>query len=284
MINSSKMLILGLPSAGKTTFIAALWHVVSSGEVAEALVLDKLQPDRSHLNGIAKLWRECKELPRTTLDRERTITLNLRDPKSGSTHTISLPDASGEGFRRIFESRKWSPEFAQLVSDADSLLFFIHPSSLTGVYRIDEDIEHMARTVNPKLQCDPEQSGGNIKPWEPNLAAQQAKFVDLIQLIQSARDMRGLRMGIIISAWDMIKPQNLQPHEWLRKQTPLLFQYLESHRVEFPYQIFGVSAQGDELIHAETLREIVQPSERTEVVFEGKSSHDITSPIRWILQ
>ena len=305
MANSSRILVIGLPGAGKTTFIAALWHVLSTEKIAGALVLDELQPDRTHLNGIAKLWRECKKIPRTTLPKERTVTLNLRVPEGEVVHHISFPDASGEGIRRIFENRRWSPEFAELVEEANSLLFFIHPSSLVGAHRIDENIEEMVETANAE-QPDAEVRDGkhnegasdgrvktlaqetrapaSVKQWTAALAAPQAKLVDLLQLVRSARDAKGLKTAVVISAWDLAKLEKLYPPQWVEKRAPLLYQYLESRRPTFPYETFGVSAQGAELSRCDSLRDIVRPSERIEVIHGKNSSHDITKPLRWILE
>jgi GTPase SAR1 family protein len=305
MAKASRILVIGLPGAGKTTFIAALWHLLSTERIEGALTLGELQPDRAHLNGIAKLWRECKKIPRTTLPKERTVTLNVQVPEVHALHQISFPDASGEGIRRIFENRKWSPEFANLVEEANSLLFFIHPSSLVGAHRIDEDLEQMAETVDlpqsdvkleddgtgvqtsdnqasAKLQDKPERP--SVKPWATALAAPQAKLVDLLQIVHAARGNNGLRTSIIISAWDLAKLEKLHPQQWVEKRAPLLYQYLESGRTTFPYEIFGVSAQGGDLTSCDSLRNMVQPSERIEVAYGKNSSHDITKPLRWILE
>jgi GTPase SAR1 family protein len=305
MAKASKILVVGLPGAGKTTFIAALWHLLSTERIDGALTLGDLQPDRAHLNGIARLWRECKKIPRTTLPKERTVTLNVQVPETHILHQISFPDASGEGIRRVFENRKWSPEFAKLVEEANSLLFFIHPSSLAGAHRIDEDIEQMADTaevpqsdaklegdkpgvqqsdkqVNAKVQDKSEHS--SVKPWATALAAPQAKLVDLLQIMHAARGNNGLRTAVIISAWDLAKLEKLYPQQWVAKRAPLLYQYLESARAMSPCDFFGVSAQGGELTSCDSLRNLVRPSERIEVVHGKNSSHDITKPLRRILE
>lgn len=39
--------IIGMPNSGKTTFLAALWHLVTSGEVKSSLALDHLEGIKS---------------------------------------------------------------------------------------------------------------------------------------------------------------------------------------------------------------------------------------------
>src|ERR1700733_9911022 len=106
-----EFLLTGLPAAGKTTFIAALWHVVSSKEIPTELQLGELQPSRDHLNDISKRWRECSTVRRTILGRERNVTMNLETLDRKRSFRLTLPDTSGEAFQRIFETRRWSVSF-----------------------------------------------------------------------------------------------------------------------------------------------------------------------------
>ena len=66
--------ILGLPRSGKTTFLAALWHVIDAGEVATKLVLDKLVGDHVYLNDRSR-WRRCEEVPRTSMAAETKVAI-----------------------------------------------------------------------------------------------------------------------------------------------------------------------------------------------------------------
>lgn len=64
----------------------------------------ELQPSREQLNNITALWRQWKNIGRTTLPKERVVTINLRIPGSTDDYELAVPDASGEAFRRIFEN------------------------------------------------------------------------------------------------------------------------------------------------------------------------------------
>lgn len=64
--SQNHFLMIGLPQTGKTTFLAALWHVVKNlHEVPGALSLKKLQGDQEHLNRICDNWLEFKQVART---------------------------------------------------------------------------------------------------------------------------------------------------------------------------------------------------------------------------
>ena len=43
-------LMAGLPGTGKTTFLAALWHVAKSHEVEGSMRLEKREGDQEYLN------------------------------------------------------------------------------------------------------------------------------------------------------------------------------------------------------------------------------------------
>ena len=58
--------IVGLPSSGKTTLLAALWHMVREQGSSTALSFDGLSNGNyEHLNQLAKRWRSGKIQQRT---------------------------------------------------------------------------------------------------------------------------------------------------------------------------------------------------------------------------
>jgi len=60
-------LIAGLPGSGKTTFIAALWQLLTEGGVPTNVQLKQLEGSYEHLNRIRDSWLVAEELPRTQL-------------------------------------------------------------------------------------------------------------------------------------------------------------------------------------------------------------------------
>ena len=63
-----KQLVVGLPRTGKTSFIAALGHVVESGEVPNSLQLVDLGNVRDRVNAISKEWLGYREVDRTNFN------------------------------------------------------------------------------------------------------------------------------------------------------------------------------------------------------------------------
>ncbi|KRB98068.1 hypothetical protein ASE11_14785 [Hydrogenophaga sp. Root209] len=279
------IVVLGLPGSGKTTFLAALWHLLTSGEVSTKLQLVRLKADQSaHLNEIAALWRKAKVQERTLHAGDRTVTMWLQaggDPE----FQLSFPDLAGESFQEMWEGRECSHEVAASMRSSGVLLF-VHADKIKPPGWIIDDIE------------DAEAMGLNIEPgkpilWSARLAPTQVKLVDLLQLLQSAPlDAGPRRVAIVLSAWDKAAGSGRQPDDYLAAHLPLLQQYLK-HGLDkaWTVKVFGVSAQGgvyDEQgkpakDEAQRIREMDVPSERISVVSAGGRSHDLTEPLQWLL-
>jgi len=309
MTNSVKLLVMGMPRVGKTTFLAALWHVLTSEEVGGALTLDFLQPSRGHLNTITKLWREWKEIPRTTMTKERSITINLRIPGQPRVFTLEVPDASGDAFRRMFEMRQCRAEFAELASSAEGILLFIHPRHAVAPQSIDATVAAMIEEVAEDDEVEAvgdthatpardagsagaasaqaisgEESTSAVLKWAPHRAAYQAKLVDLLQITNYFRDTRPCRISVIVSAWDLCLEEKLPPDRWLENRLPLLYQYLVSNQRKQPFEVFGISAQGAELNNPGVLLDLIHASGRISVISRSGLSKDITLPIRFLIE
>lgn len=279
------IVVLGLPGSGKTTFLAALWHLLTSGEVRTKLNLVTLKAGESaHLNEIASLWRKAKVQERTLHAGDRTVTMSLQagaDPE----FQLSFPDLAGESFQQMWESRECSPEVAASLRSSGVLLFIHADKIKTPGWIIDdiEDAEAMGLTVEP----------GKPIPWSARLAPTQVKLVDILQSLQSAAlDAGPRRVAIVLSAWDKAAGAGRQPHDYLEAHLPLLQQYLK-HGLDKAWnvKVFGVSAQGgvyDEegkpvRDEAQRIREMDVPSERISVVSADGLSHDLTEPLQWLL-
>jgi hypothetical protein len=278
-----KQLFVGLPSSGKTTFLAALWHVAESGEVPSSLQVSQVTGLRDHLNKIRGQWLSCEEIDRTKIPAERTVSLKLRNPYTSHETELWLPDLSGETFRLQWETRQWSVEFDALAGDSLGALLFIHPKCVFEPGRIDTSIDRMADVLG--AVTDVRIDDVTPLPWTPDKSPTQVKLVELVQFLK-ARPFSGraLRLAVIISAWDLVM-QGERPEIWLQKRLPLLFQYLAANVEVIPFRIYGVSAQGGDLSSQATeLQRLVKPSERIRVDGPEAEAHDITAPIRWVME
>ncbi len=272
---------MGLPATGKTTFLAALWHLVESGEIADALRLVKLEGDREYVNDLTRRWLRCDPMPRTPAGTEQLVSMRLADQATNNETDVVFPDLSGEAFRNQWSQRTWSESYQALVDDAAGTLLVVHPERIVEPYRIDE-----ARELIEAV------GGGNEEPadssnsvgWSHDLSPTQVILIDLLQLIEARRTRdRPLRLAILVSAWDTVA-NTQQPDAWLTARLPLLRQYLSCNESFWSTRLYGISAQGGDLQQNKTaLLRHMEPSRRLKIVGADSAAHDLTAPIRWLL-
>src|ERR1700680_3001601 len=117
--------IIGLPRSGKTTFLAALWHLLNAGEISTKLTLDRLVGDSEHLNAIADSWRRCEEVPRTSIADEAYVSIHVRVPATGDKASLVFPDLSGESFERQLGTRRCLASYVEGFEGPGGILLFV---------------------------------------------------------------------------------------------------------------------------------------------------------------
>jgi double-GTPase-like protein len=286
MVNARRTLVIGLHASGKTTFIAALWHVAESDEVPSSLRVHTLDGDRTYLDTLRAAWLRCETIGRTSQQAEKHDVRMLLEHRSTKKVTeLWLPDMSGESFRDYWVNRQWPKSFDELVQEAAGALVFVHPSAIVDPLRI-ETVRGLACAWAPPeaSPAQPSQQDAPGTPWDAGKAPTQVQLVELLQFVQGRRPPGLLKVGVVVSAWDTLRGLKISPREWSRKCLPLLTQFLEFNPERISAKYFGVSAQGGKLPEdAERLRTFAHASERIDVVDDdGGLSHDITLPIREI--
>lgn len=281
------VVIIGLPESGKTTFLAALWHVITAREFETALRFGSLKNgDVSYLNSIAKRWRDAKVQDRTAMSGHRLVSMNLID-STGLSIRVTFPDMPGEAYRRMWEERDCEPEVAEVLR-ARGVLLFIHADSVRApAWVVDET--SLSRSLGLDIPDDDE-----VTDWHPRLAPTQVQLVDLLQMLPSnvgARESR--RLAVMLSAWDKVAAEQLTPMAFLSEKLPLLAQHLRSNPGTWDYRVYGLSAQGGDYDRAtdgapatgeaEALRNLDRASSRIQLITPTTSTRDLTEPLAWLM-
>lgn len=286
MSTAKQLLLMGLPATGKTTLVAALWHLVESKEVERSLSLQRLEGDRTALNQLRDLWMNATAPERTEQDTAQPVVLQLVPTACGAPFSLHIPDMAGETYRSQWVHRQWTQEHAERVEKADGILLAIHtkirkPTLLCEI--------QSAFNGEPPQPPAGKKTGkpASARAWEPEHASTQVMLVDLLQFAVAARTGREpLRVAVLFTAWDLVPAPVPKPEDWLEQELPLLAQYLHSNAGLLTIRCYGVSAQGGDYTKAAERRALADQllhSERINITGPDCAPHDLTAPIFWLL-
>ena len=276
-IDPIRHLLVGLPESGKSTFLAALWHVVESSEIPGSLVLSEVHGIRDYLNTIRDSWLRCEKLERTRIGSEHEVRFKLTDAEGHVFRELILPDPSGEMFKFQWEIRRWSTDFDKLAATSEAVMMFVHPRTVKPFVRLDSKIAKIAA----ELEGGDAGTPSDVEPWTPDKSPTQVQLIELLQFLMERSFIdRSLNLSLIISAWDLIRPAP-KPSNWVQQQLPLLYQFLMTNSHRLNTLCYGVSAQGGDYSSTAALQSHNNQSERIMVVDDdGNTSHDITIPLK----
>ena len=304
--NSRNYLVFGLSEAGKSTFAAALWHLVDSREVPTVLTKGLHSGNFAYLEKIAKRWSEGWRLERTKSEEVEDVRINLRHEGSGAEFSLEFRDIAGESLQNAFATRYCDPDFVELVKQADGMLLFVSANyEMDGVTILDvmarlreadDDLDDDYEDEDERKNEDPD-DGAHPALREEDPAFEPAKTplqVRLVDLLQSLRldpfAKKPFRIAVIVSAWDLAKFKTAD--EWLAKSMPLLDQFLRGGEIADSVRIYGVSAQGGRYPSKKKanrddddrkrITSIRPASKRIRVVGHGANEHDLTHPVKWL--
>jgi energy-coupling factor transporter ATP-binding protein EcfA2 len=277
--------IIGLPGSGKTTLLAALWHMVREpGAVTKLKFAHLSQGNYEHLNNLAKLWRAGKIQQRTQTSGMKTVAMQLKDA-SEQVVAVSFPDVPGEDFDRMWEERELDPAMVETLA-APAIVLVVNGDTIKlPAWIVDRNAVAKGAGL-PPVEDEP-------VAWSPTLAPTQVRLVELLQMLMSGDlNVGPRRLAILISAWDKVEGEELDPAELVATKLPLLDQYLRSNRDPWTWRVWGLSAQGgpyedpekdEHFPETEALRELDRPSDRIKVVDGTATVTDITVPLEWLI-
>jgi DNA polymerase III delta prime subunit len=289
-MSEKKILLAGLPSTGKTTFIAALWYYVNCSNTDKSLTLNSLaKGEQEYLNKIRQAWLSYEQVQRNIIAnfKGEEVIMNLKKTENGENIVLNIPDFSGEAFKAHFDSREWTKEYDAIINDLTGLVLFINPSDEKNRSVLISKVNETARLLGDKI---PETNEGVIlKNWDPEHTSNQVKLVESLQFIQFHKlQNRTLKVSVVISLWDEVIKNHgnnsFTPEKWLEKHMPLLYQFIICNKFNFLAEYFGISAQGLDYVDDEKVEEFTNsdPIKRILVKQNDIISNDIARPITWI--
>ena len=281
MTSTKSCFIVGLPSTGKTSFLAALAYSLEQRKIPTRLRWEQFSGNQRYLAKLAETWCAGIQVPRTMLDtQQESLRLSLIDA-DGGTCDVAFPDLSGETFQTQYMDREIRHSLAKTVQNSGSFLLFLNPEKIVEpvlIADLPSGTRHSKDTENVE--------GTELGKRDPlHDDATAAQLVVLLQDFIALRKGRRFPLGVVVSAWDIVKDDYKFPQDFVKHHLPLLWQYLVSNSDALFTRYYGVSAQGGSLQSPEEAECLVEqfedrPLHRILVVDEsGVVSHDITIPL-----
>ncbi len=274
-------LVVGLPATGKSTFLAALWHLAQYADTNTQLAIANLGDNDEHLNELCRAWLTCAEVERSKGTNNVVVEMQLTTRSEPLIRTnLYFPDLAGEIYEMQWNSRQCEKDYAELAKNSNGVLLFVHPQRIFEPTRMESFLGLM----------DDQQSGdevvGGVQARDPSRDPTSTILVELLQFIHKLSVVESFRVAVIVSAWDLVAQQHpgMMPESWVRERLPLLQQYLDSNREALPSKIYGVSAQGGDYAASKNdLLRMVDATNRIKIVAADYSGKDLTRIVHWVV-
>lgn len=291
-MTESSVVICGLPASGKTTYLAALWHVVIERTNPDALLkFDTLKDgDHAHLNAITRRWRQAKVQIHTETSSGKIVSMSLKDGADRKVR-MTFPDLSGESYQQIWEARECAPELAKLLREGDGILLFIHADKIKLPMGVAEISHHTAGLTNNGTPGEVA-----FEEWHPKNSPTAVQLVEILQMLRSdPLRARARKLAVVFSAWDKVEEEELSPEELMARDLPLLDQYFRYGLADWEVRVYGLSAQGGEYEEEGAAKDADRDAKVAEIravsdaadrirLLTPELSTDLTAPIAWLTQ
>ncbi len=273
-----KCFIAGMPGAGKTTYIAALWDIIKRKSEGLELIFSTSPENTSYLNEIWEYWVSMKKIERSKTPVPDIITINVKKAAEADELVLNIPDFMGEQFQKIIDHtlpesiKKW-------IEQSDRMLYLINNINDT----LKDDIEDENALLNEELDRSKEKEEALRLAPEKMMQASQNMMV--LKYISNHVKIKKIAIGL--SAWDIKMTAGKTPEEFLKHRSPALYNFIKLHFNECVF--FGVSAQGfdykDTAAKAEEMRDKTRKSNRAFIVFDKEKdpTPDLTKPLNYLI-
>lgn len=248
--------MIGMPSSGKTTYLASLCRLLIHGgqETEWKLDIKDVPEGFERVRKMIKNLNSYQIVERTQGSDFYNIELNLYNQDQKCVRFV-VPDSSGEIFRDLVYDRRMPLNIINQIIKSDMLLFFINVKTMIPEKRIKLNEKSAIKKVNEK-QGFLDTKCGEMEEKEQQKFNNQSALVELLHSITYLVP-HSLKIRFVISAWDLVEKEfekdKVTPEEYIKSELPLLNQYLMYNSKTIVYDIWGVSAQGGDFDDEEDL-------------------------------
>lgn len=280
-MDKKKVFMIGMPSSGKTTYLASLCRLLLYGgqETGWKLDVKDVPEGFERVQILIKNINSYKAVKRTYGLELNNVALSLYNQNQEWMQFV-VPDSSGEIFRDLVYDRRIASNIMDHIVESDMLLFFINVNTMISEERIKlgeksaikqlneeqgDKVTQSAEDIVEEYARDRENEQIKSKEQVKNKEKEQKKYnnqsalVELLQIIIYLVP-HSLNIRFVISAWDLVekefKQEKVTPKEYIKIKLPLLYQYLEFNSKLIDYEIWGVSAQGGDFDDEDDLKKL----------------------------
>lgn len=264
-LESTGVVLVGLPHAGKSTYLALLFLAILKKKRC-SIQLASSKDDREHVNSLMNALLKCEEASRTEVAQTKGLRLSIRE-EQGPERMLEIPDLSGETWLDVLEVGAIDPSLFDEVQRAGAVVVFIHVGDFTS--------DPLISAVNAGADA----LGEDNSSEDPNAGPLGPSQVDIAQLLQAVDEIAeaGCTLSVVLSAFDLAG--GLTPRQWLRENAPLLDQYITTNGGRRATRIFGLSAQGGDFATEKQSLAQRDPLERASIVDDEGRDVDVDAPI-----
>ena len=280
-MDKKKVFMIGMPSSGKTTYLASLCRLLLYGgqETGWKLDVKDVPEGFERVQILIKNINSYKAVKRTYGLELNNVALSLYNQNQEWMQFV-VPDSSGEIFRDLVYDRRIASNIMDHIVESDMLLFFINVNTMiweeriklgekSAIKQLNEEqgdkVTQSAEDIVEEYARDRENEQIKSKEQVKNKEKEQKKYnnqsalVELLQIIIYLVP-HSLNIRFVISAWDLVekefKQDKVTPKEYIKIKLPLLYQYLEFNPKLIDYEIWGVSAQGGDFDDEDDLKKL----------------------------
>jgi hypothetical protein len=229
----ASILLVGKPHSTKTTFITQLIARIESGK--SVISLYKPIEDLTSIIDASKAIAKGEEVAATSTEKNLTLTLPLH--YNNENVDLSCPDYGGEQINKIIQDREVDAKWGKSIKQTNNWIFFIRPTSLSSYFDLSNKTLDSGELKNSEA------------PGEEYEISDQSSFIELLQFFLNVKGhdahaiIKDIKLSIVLTCWDELdSPGN--PKSVLKKNLPLLLEFIEANWAESHFQVLGLSAQG----------------------------------------
>ncbi len=271
-MDNIKILIAGLPNAGKTTYIAALNGAIQTGGNFCLSYAGK-SSEVQYINKITRQWLEGKIVDHSTDEEPKYINWPLKRSNDDIV-TFTIPDMKGEMYQDIINN-DFNEGLAEFCKGASAVLFFIN-GIVKPVLK-----EHAKHIVSGNKEENNQKNQGEAG----SVSLTIEKINDVVKAILVLKYLRNLvgdaKLVVAVSSWDELESSYDNIDSYMESQCSALYSYVKYHFSD--YRFYGVSAQGLKYdSNTGSLDQITTDGKRA-YVYTTEKCYDLSIPLAYLL-